>query len=55
MTQLQRLVGVGNTVAVVEHDPEMIQFCDEVIDMGPGGGDRGGGDLPGASRRAGGV
>ena len=42
MTQLQRLVGVGNTVAVVEHDPEMIQFCDEVIDMGPGGGDRGG-------------
>ena len=42
MAQLQRLVDVGNTVAVVEHDPEMIQFCDQVIDMGPGGGERGG-------------
>ena len=42
MTQLKRLVGLGNTVVVVEHDPEMIRFCDEVIDMGPGGGERGG-------------
>lgn len=42
MAQLRRLVEVGNTVVVVEHDPEMIQFCDEVIDMGPGGGERGG-------------
>ena len=42
MTQLRRLVGLGNTVAVVEHDPDMIRFCDEVIDMGPGGGERGG-------------
>ena len=42
MTQLQRLVGLGNTVVMVEHDPDMIGFCDEVIDMGPGGGERGG-------------
>jgi excinuclease ABC subunit A len=42
MTQLRRLVNLGNTVAVVEHDPDMIRFCDEVIDMGPGGGERGG-------------
>ncbi len=42
MTQLRRLVDLGNTVAVVEHDPDMIRFCDEVIDMGPGGGERGG-------------
>ncbi len=42
MDQLHRLVGVGNTVVVVEHDPGMIRFCDQVVDMGPGGGERGG-------------
>jgi excinuclease ABC subunit A len=42
MDQLHRLVGLGNTVVVVEHDPSMIRFCDQVVDMGPGGGDRGG-------------
>ena len=42
MEQLHRLVSLGNSVVVVEHDPDMIQFCDEVIDMGPGGGDKGG-------------
>ncbi|MFP5211898.1 MAG: excinuclease ABC subunit A, partial [Acidobacteriota bacterium] len=42
MGQLRRLVGQGNSVVVVEHDPDMIRFCDEVIDMGPGGGERGG-------------
>jgi excinuclease ABC subunit A len=42
MGQLHRLVELGNSVVVVEHDPDMIRFCDEVIDMGPGGGERGG-------------
>jgi excinuclease ABC subunit A len=42
MTQLRRLVEMGNSVVVVEHDPDMISFCDEVIDMGPEGGERGG-------------
>ncbi len=42
MTQLHRLVASGNTVTVVEHDPDMIRFCDHVVDMGPGGGERGG-------------
>jgi excinuclease ABC subunit A len=42
MDQLNRLVGLGNSVVVVEHDPDMIRFCDEVIDMGPGGGEKGG-------------
>ena len=42
MGQLQNLVELGNTVVVVEHDPEMIRFAQEVIDMGPGGGDQGG-------------
>ena len=40
--QLNRLVTMGNTVVMVEHDPGMIRFCDEVIDMGPGGGEKGG-------------
>ena len=42
MGQLRRLVEMGNSVVVVEHDPDMIRFCDEVIDMGPEGGERGG-------------
>jgi excinuclease ABC subunit A len=42
MGQLNRLVAMGNSVVMVEHDPEMIRFCDEVIDMGPGGGEKGG-------------
>lgn len=42
MDQLRRLTDLGNTVVVVEHDPDMIRFCDEVVDMGPGGGERGG-------------
>ncbi|MEN6484418.1 MAG: excinuclease ABC subunit UvrA [Syntrophobacteraceae bacterium] len=42
MEQFHRLVSLGNSVVVVEHDPDMIRFCDEVIDMGPGGGEKGG-------------
>ncbi|QWW19078.1 excinuclease ABC subunit UvrA [Schaalia sp. 19OD2882] len=32
----------GNTVLVVEHDPETIRLADHVIDMGPGAGAAGG-------------
>jgi excinuclease ABC subunit A len=42
MGQLYRLVGLGNSVVVVEHDPDMIRFCDNVVDLGPGGGEKGG-------------
>jgi excinuclease ABC subunit A len=32
----------GNTVAVVEHEPTLIQSADEVVELGPGAGDFGG-------------
>lgn len=32
----------GNTVLVVEHDPEVIRVADHVVDMGPGAGPHGG-------------
>jgi len=39
---LERIRDHGNTVVVVEHDPEIIAAADHVIDMGPGAGSRGG-------------
>lgn len=42
MRQLQRLVGSGNTVVIVEHDLDAILAADWMIDLGPGGGERGG-------------
>jgi excinuclease ABC subunit A len=39
---LQRLVDAGNTVVVVEHNLDVIQCADWVIDLGPEGGARGG-------------
>ncbi len=39
---LEELRNLGNTVVVVEHDRTMIEAADEVIDMGPLGGERGG-------------
>jgi excinuclease ABC A subunit len=41
-TLLQRLRDKGNTVLVVEHDPEVIRIADRVVDMGPGAGPHGG-------------
>ncbi len=40
---LQRLRDKGNTVLVVEHEPEVIRIADHVVDMGPGAGSHGGG------------
>ncbi len=39
---LQRLRDKGNTVLVVEHEPEVIRIADHVVDMGPGAGQHGG-------------
>ncbi len=39
---LQSLRDLGNTVMVVEHDLEMMQQCDHLIDIGPGAGVHGG-------------
>ncbi len=39
---LTRLVGLGNTVVVVEHNLDVIRNSEWVIDLGPEGGDRGG-------------
>jgi excinuclease UvrABC ATPase subunit len=39
---LQKLRDKGNTVIVVEHDPDVMQVADHVVDMGPGAGDAGG-------------
>ena len=39
---LKSLRDLGNTVLVVEHDPETIQAADHVIDLGPGAGELGG-------------
>jgi len=39
---LKELRDLGNTVVVVEHDRTMIEAADEVVDLGPGGGEKGG-------------
>jgi len=39
---LQRLVDLGNTVVVIEHQLDVVKSADWVIDLGPDGGDAGG-------------
>lgn len=43
---LKELRDLGNTVLMVEHDPELIRNADVWYELGPGGGSRGGELLP---------
>ena len=38
----QRLLELGATVVVIEHDLDFIRNADYVVDLGPGGGQAGG-------------
>jgi len=39
---LQRLVSLGNTIIVIEHNLDVIKSADYIIDLGPEGGEHGG-------------
>ncbi len=39
---LRRLKAAGNSLVVVEHDPQVMLAADRILDMGPGPGERGG-------------
>ncbi|MCF8260754.1 MAG: excinuclease ABC subunit UvrA [Melioribacteraceae bacterium] len=39
---LDKLVDKGNTVVVVEHNLDVIKVADNIVDLGPGGGEHGG-------------
>ncbi|GAB1373064.1 hypothetical protein MASR1M45_31280 [Candidatus Kapaibacterium sp.] len=39
---LYKIRNLGNTVIVVEHDPDIIKYADFIADIGPGAGYKGG-------------
>jgi len=39
---LEELRDLGNTIVVVEHDPEVMKSADHIVDLGPGAGENGG-------------
>ncbi len=39
---LNELVNLGNSVVVIEHNLEVVKYSDYIIDLGPGGGEKGG-------------
>ena len=42
LSVLNRLVDLGNTVVVIEHNMDVIKHADYIVDLGPEGGDAGG-------------
>ncbi len=39
---LEELRDLGNTILVVEHDPDVMRAADHIVDLGPGAGEQGG-------------
>jgi excinuclease ABC subunit A len=39
---LEELRDLGNTIVVVEHDPDVMKSADHIVDLGPGAGENGG-------------
>jgi excinuclease ABC subunit A len=39
---LEQLRSQGNSILIIEHDPNVLNFCDYTIELGPGGGNEGG-------------
>jgi excinuclease ABC subunit A len=39
---LEELRDLGNTILVVEHDPDVMRSADHIVDLGPGAGENGG-------------
>lgn len=39
---LEKMVEAGNTVVLVEHNTQVMEVCDWIIDLGPEGGINGG-------------
>jgi excinuclease ABC subunit A len=46
---LHELRNLGNTILVVEHDPEVMRSADRILDLGPGAGENGGRVIASAS------
>ena len=46
---LHELRNLGNTILVVEHDPEVMRAADRILDLGPGAGENGGRVIASAS------
>jgi excinuclease ABC subunit A len=42
LAAFENLIEAGNSVIVIEHNPEVIKCADHVVDLGPEGGDEGG-------------
>ncbi|MAR56784.1 MAG: excinuclease ABC subunit A [Rickettsiales bacterium] len=42
LSVLHKLVDAGNSMVVIEHNLDVVKTADHVIDIGPGGGDKGG-------------
>ena len=42
LSELDRLVDQGNTVIIIEHDIDVLNYMDWVVELGPEGGPKGG-------------